>query len=94
MKITSEITTNMTTVIASVSSRATATRPARTDMSSHTAPGSRMFTLKSSGNLLILYYYIRSGIGKLHVDKADGIFLFLVDDFGVYLGGLHIRMAK
>lgn len=58
MKITSEITTNMTTVIASVSNRATATRPARTDMSSHTAPGSRMFTLKSSGNLLILYIII------------------------------------
>ena len=52
------LTTNMTTVIASVSSRATATRPVRTDMSSHTAPGSRMFTLKSSGNLLILYIII------------------------------------
>ena len=81
MKITSEITTNMTTVIASVSSRATARQQ---DVhieiiwqSSHT-----------------LHYYIRSGIGKLHVDKADGIFLFLVDDFGVYLGGLHIRMAE
>ena len=84
MKITSEITTNMTTVMASVSNRDTDTCPIRTDMSNHTAPGSRMFTLKSS----------RSGIGKLHVDKADGIFLFLVDDFGVYLGGLHIRMAE
>ena len=60
---TSVITTKSITVIVSVPIRATATRPMKAEASSHTAPGSKMFILKSSGNFLM-----RSSICKLVVN--------------------------
>lgn len=86
---TSVITTKSITVIVSVSIRATATRPMRVETSNQTAPGSRMFILKSSGNFLM-----GSGVCKLGVNQSNGIILLLVDDFRVYLCGFHVRVPE
>ncbi len=57
---TSVITTKSMTAIMSVPIRATTARPIKADVSSHTAPGNRMFVLKSSGSLFISGYVLEN----------------------------------
>lgn len=86
---TSVTTTKRMTVIAFVSIRETTIHPASTDTSSYIVPGNRIFILKSSGN-----FFMGSGICKFGVDQSDGVVFFLIDDFRVYLRGLHVRVTK
>lgn len=81
MKITSEITTNMTTVN-SIRLKPCDRYPSGKDRyeQPHCSRQQDVHIEIIWQSSHTLYYYIRSGIGRLHVDKADGIFLFLVDD--------------
>ena len=73
---TSVTTIKRMTVIAFVSIPVTTVQPMKVDASSHTAPGSRMFVLKSSGSLFISgYVFANSASIRL---MASSFFLLII----------------